>query len=194
MRMAFGLVGILVTIGVIVWVMHMAYLPYVKTVVQTQQQVTPKIQEFKRPRHHQRRRQSIPPINSNPSNPAEKSRASSSPISIPLSAMVTVYDLKRDDSIVAINPGHGDMERVKDINDAESAEDRLMEALPRRRTNHRHARRKRNDIEPLKHSPPAVRCRQRRIPPAPKSNAGSGKDSLQQQLDAIQQIPTRKLI
>ena len=46
MKMAFGLVGVLVTLGVIIWIMSAFYLPYTKAVIQVQQQQTPKIQQF----------------------------------------------------------------------------------------------------------------------------------------------------
>lgn len=186
MRMAFGLVGILVTIGVIVWVMHMAYLPYVKTVVKTQQQVTPQIQQF-----GARDTTSGAEINTTYKLEPQESGGKVQSLLVtdidPTSAMVSVYGLKRDDSIVAIS-WHGDMEKVKDINDAESAEDRLMEAY--------------RGSEPIvvvrdgeevtltaKTPPPALAVEGNSGSAQPKNNAAGGKDSMQQQLDAIQQIP-----
>jgi hypothetical protein len=46
MRAAFGLVGILITIGVIVWIMSAVELPSAQQAVNVQKQVTPQVQQI----------------------------------------------------------------------------------------------------------------------------------------------------
>src|SRR4051794_17597416 len=46
MRMAFGLVGILVAIGVVVWIMSVFYLPNVQQAVKTQNRIRPQVEQM----------------------------------------------------------------------------------------------------------------------------------------------------
>src|SRR2546423_348138 len=46
MRMAFGLIGVLVTIGVVVWLMSAFYLPHTQTVLKAQKDITPQVEQI----------------------------------------------------------------------------------------------------------------------------------------------------
>jgi hypothetical protein len=197
MKAAFGLVGLLVTLGVIVWIMSAFYLPYTKTAIQIQQKQTPRVQQFGGYDNS-----SGAPINTTYKlEPQEQDGKVQSLLVTsldPNSAMVKVYGLQRDDSIVAIS-WHGDMERVRDVGDAEAAEDRIIEAY--------------RGSEPIIVMRDGQEMTLKANTQSPASiaqsmlgggngnansgnnnssanNNSSGKDSLQQQLNAIQQVPT----
>ncbi|HWB53826.1 MAG TPA: hypothetical protein VG722_06525 [Tepidisphaeraceae bacterium] len=183
MRMAVGLVGVLAVLLALVWFLHSAYLPYVKTVSTAQKQATPEVREFAG-----RDTETGAAINTTYKLVPQESGGKVLSLLVtrldPNSAMVTMYGLKRDDSIVAIS-WHGDMERVKDIDDPEMAEDRVIEAY--------------RGAEPIivvrdgqemtlkaKTPPPAITLQA----PQQGSTNNSSQNSLQQQLNAIQQVPT----
>jgi hypothetical protein len=185
MKMAFGLVGVLVTLGVIVWIMAAFYLPYTKMAIQVQQQQTPRIQQFGG-------RDTSTGAAINTTYKVEPQEENGKVMSLlvtqldPNSSMVSVYGLKRDDSIVAIS-SHGDMERVKDVGDAEAAEDRLMDAysgswpiivMRDGQEVTLNAQKQTSGRAPAVAGGGSV----------PKNNGGG--DDLQQQLNAIQQVPT----
>jgi hypothetical protein len=46
MRMAFGLVGLLVVIGIIVWILSAAYLPHTQQVLATKKKIEPQVQQI----------------------------------------------------------------------------------------------------------------------------------------------------
>jgi hypothetical protein len=182
MRMAFGLLGMLAVLVALVWFLHAAYLPYVQTVATAQKQATPEVRQFAG-----RDTGTGAAINTTYKLLPQESDGKVISLLVtqidPNSAMVTMYGLKRDDSIVAISL-HGDMERVRDINDAEMAEDRLMDAY--RGGWPIAVMRDGQEVTLKAKSPvPAVAG-----VPAQNSNSNSGQSSLQQQLNAIQQIPT----
>lgn len=180
MKAAFGLVGLLVTIGVIIWIMSAFYLPYTKTALQIQKQQTPRIQQF-----GGRDTNTGAAINTTYKVEPQSSNGKLQSLLVtsidPTSSMVSVYGLQRDDSIVAIS-SHGDMEKVSDINDAEMAEDRLMDAYSGSWP-----------IEVVRDGQ-EITLNAKSQPGATPMAAGGNKpaksrDELQQQLDAIQQIP-----
>src|SRR2546430_15609135 len=103
MRMAFGLIGLLVTIGVIVWIMAAVELPHTQAVVGAQKQVKPAVQQIAgRDENGIDARDSI-------KLGAETSGGKMSSVIVteltPGGAMEKYFGLKQNDSIVEIGIG-----------------------------------------------------------------------------------------
>lgn len=188
MRWIVGLGGLLVTLGVFVWILNSAILPYNKAAIDAQQKVTPIMREVGGYDPNTGARidttYKVEPQ-------AENGKVVSLLVTAldPNSGMVKVYGLKKDDTIVEISPAHGVMEKVRDIDDPAVA---LMTAY--------------QNSQPIV----VVRNGQRlTITPTPitqqlatqlnavtgagsnsASATGGGENSLQKQLNAIDRIPT----
>lgn len=120
MRAMFGLVAILVTLGVIIWFMHVYELPAIKAAGQAKKQVEEKFS-----------------MNTSEGLADAKASIALDPVGVdrnkfegffvkgivPGGAMWNTFGLMPGDRIVAIGG-----QRCKDLNDAEMAEDMLFEA------------------------------------------------------------------
>ncbi len=170
MRAAFGLVGILVGIGVLVWLMGKSYLPYAQQTIRTGQSAESQVQQLAGRDENMR----------NVAESAElevQHNSSGQPTSVLVLAVVEngayerFWGLKRNDSIIEIGPLS-----VRDSATSNSAaRDFVQEAYQR--------------SQALK----VVRDGQR-ITLEPRSgSAGDSKptDPIQQQLDAIPRVPGR---
>jgi hypothetical protein len=168
MRSAFGLVGILVGIGVLVWLMGKSYLPYTQQVLRSGQSAESQVQQLAGRDENMR----------NVAESAElevQHNSSGQPASILVLSVVErgayerFWGLKRNDSIVSIGPLS-----VRDAATSNSAaRDFVQEAYQRSQ------------------SLTVIRDGQK-LTLEPRSGESSGSkpsDPLQQQLDAIQRIP-----
>jgi hypothetical protein len=125
--MAFGLIGLLVCIGVIVWIMHSATLPHTQQVLNTRKEVTPKVEQMGgKDADGTDVRQQI-------KLDAESSGGKMTSVLVtditPGGAMEKYFGLKKDDSIVEIGIGGGVMKPVKEMDSPQEAKDALLTAF-----------------------------------------------------------------
>lgn len=127
MRMAFGLGGLLVTIGVIVLILNFAILPYNKTVIEKGQTARDQAEQMAGVKDGVRVMDSF--------KVEPQSNSSGKPVSLLVTSvtaggpMEAYYGLKRNDTITEINGM-----RVRDQNDAELAVAQAQEAYQRQQT------------------------------------------------------------
>ncbi|HYO07529.1 MAG TPA: hypothetical protein VER17_01030 [Tepidisphaeraceae bacterium] len=127
MRMAFGLVGFLVVIGVIVWIMSSSTLPHTQQVLQTRKEVTPKAQQLGgKDADGTDVRQQI-------KLDAESTGGRMTAVLVTAidagGGMEKYFGLKQNDSIVEIGMGGGVMRPVKEMSDPAEAKDALLTAF-----------------------------------------------------------------
>jgi hypothetical protein len=126
MRAAFGLVSILVAIGVVVMIMHYFYLPSVQQAVGVRKKVTPQVQQMGgRGTDGVDARKSI-------SLDAEQSAGRMNSVIVtaidPIGPMAKYFGLQVGDSIVEISPQGGFMMPVRDMASSDEAKDQLLTA------------------------------------------------------------------
>jgi hypothetical protein len=126
MRAAFGLVSILVAIGVVVMIMHYFYLPSVQQAVRVQKKVTPQVQQMGgRGTDGVDARKSI-------SLDAEQSAGRMNSVIVtaidPVGPMAKYFGLQVGDSIVEISPQGGSLMPVRDMASSDEAKDQLLTA------------------------------------------------------------------
>src|SRR3954452_7411508 len=124
MRMAFGLVGLLVVIGVIVWIMHSVTLPATQQELNTRKEMPPKVQQMGgKDSDGTDSRQQI-------KLDAESSGGKMTSVLVTdITAggvMEKYFGLKKDDSIVEIGMGGGVMKPVKEMDSPKEAKDALL--------------------------------------------------------------------
>ncbi|HZZ44956.1 MAG TPA: PDZ domain-containing protein [Tepidisphaeraceae bacterium] len=125
MRVAFGLLGLLVTIGVIVLILHFAVLPYDKTVIEKGRDAQNQAEQMAGQKDGMRTTDSI--------KLEPQSNAAGKPVSLLVTSIVdggpmeSYFGLKRNDTITEINGM-----KVRDENDGELAVSLALEAYQRK--------------------------------------------------------------
>lgn len=185
MRMAFGLVGLLVVIGVIVWILSAAYLPHTQQVLKTREKIEPQVQQMSgHSANGEDVRQSI-------KLDSETSGGKMTSVVVtqltPGGGMEKYFGLQRGDSIVSIATQGGVEMPVKEMTSAQEAKDYLLTSYQ----NQQHIVVVRGD---KKLTLPAAPANANASTPAPAgatpaSGTGSSSSSLEKQLQGIK-IPT----
>ena len=184
MRMAIGLAGILVTIGVIVWIMSAITLPATKNALDVKKRVQPQVEQ-------------IAGHTANGINAADTVQLKREERGGHISAVIVTeiaaggamekhFGLKKGDAITEIGPL-----AVKDMGSAEEAKDYLTAEY--QHSGQITVRRDGKEIklpmaEPATPAAPAA-ATNKPAEPTHASGGGGSKDPLQQQLDAIQSVP-----
>ena len=164
MRMAFGLVAILVTLMVVIFIMKFMYLPSLQQAATVQKEVRPKVEQISG--HDSSTggdaRDSIKLDAENGGGSKMKSAAVTQ--IVPGGAMDKYFGLQKGDSIVEIATQGGVMTEVKDMGSPGEAKDSLLSSYE-------------NSQQIV-----VIRNGQRvTLPAAPAANAGTGAGSAQQQ-------------
>jgi hypothetical protein len=176
MRMAIGLAGILVTIGVIVWIMSAITLPATKNALDVKRKVTPQVEQMAG--HTSDGTNAMDTIQVAGQSPGGRLNALRVKSVSAGGAMDKHFGLKEGDVIIEIAPQGGALMPVKDMSSVEDAKVQLFTSYQ----NSQSIVVLRNGQKvtlPLAAAP--------KTPAAPA--AGTSKDALQQQLDAIQPVP-----
>jgi hypothetical protein len=126
MRMAFGLIGLLVTVGVIVWIMAAVELPHTQAVIGAQKQVKPAVQEITG--HDENGMDARDSIKLDTETSGGKITSVLVTSITPAGAMEKHFGLKRNDSIVEIGGQGGVMTQVKEYSSSDEAKDALLTA------------------------------------------------------------------
>ena len=181
MRMAIGLAAILVTIGVIVWIMSAITLPAAQQAVNVKKHVEPQVQQVAGLDTSGRDARDSIKLDS------EQSGGKMTSVLVTAiddgGAMAKYFGLKRGDSIVEIAPQGEAMQPVREMESSQAAKDMLLSAF-----------------QNMQHIV-VIRDGQKLTLPQPGANtaaAGSGTNAakpasgnpLQDQLDAVQKVPT----
>ena len=183
MRVAIGLAAILVTIGVIVWIMSAITLPAAQQAINVKKKVEPQVQQIAG--------QDTSGRDARESIKLDSETRGGKMTSVLVTAideggaMAKSFGLKRGDSIVEIAPQGEAMQPVRDMESSQAAKDMLLSAY-----------------QNMQHIV-VVREGQKLTLPQPGGNtpsaAGSGSSGgakpasgnpLQDQLDAVQKVPT----
>ena len=126
MRMAFGLIGLLVTVGVIVWILAAVELPHTQAVSNANKRVKPAVQEITG--HDENGEDARDSIKLDAETSGGKINSVLVTSITPGGAMEKHFGLKRNDSIVEIGIGGGVMQPVKELTSADEAKDALLTA------------------------------------------------------------------
>jgi hypothetical protein len=126
MRAVAGLVGILITIGVIVIIMHYVELPSMQQAGQVQKNVKPQVQQVAGQGVDGRDARET--IKLAPETAGGQMTSALVTDITPGGAMERYFGLKKDDSIVSISMGGGVMQPVKQMGSASEAKDALLTA------------------------------------------------------------------
>jgi hypothetical protein len=126
MRAVAGLVGILITIGVIVIIMHYVELPSMQQAGQVQKNVKPQVQQVAGQGVDGRDARET--IKLAPETAGGQMTSALVTDITPGGAMERYFGLKKDDSIVSISMGGGVMQPVKQMGSAAEAKDALLTA------------------------------------------------------------------
>lgn len=186
MRMAFGLAGILITIGVIVMVLNYAILPYNQTVVKEGNKAREEAEQLSGQQDGMRTSESV-----TLEPQASGGRTTSLLVTrlVTGGPMETYFGLKRNDSIVEVSGM-----KVRDLNDGEMAVAQALEAYQRKGTLTVVRDGRTITLPNQTAAGTAATAGTAAAPQAPQQGAGqtegSGGSSLQNQLDAIQKIKT----
>src|SRR5690348_1680356 len=126
MRIAIGLAALLIAIGVLVWIMHTSELPAVQNAVNVKKKIEPQAQQFAgRGTNGEDARKSI-------TLDAETSGGKITSVDVTsidqTGPIARYFGLRTGDSIVEIGTQGGVMTPVKEISDAASAKDDLLES------------------------------------------------------------------
>jgi hypothetical protein len=176
MRMAFGLVSLLITLGVIVMILHYAILPYNKVVIQKGQTARQEAEQMAGSMDGMRTTESI--------KLEPQSSGDGKPVSLLVTSIVkggpmeVYFGLQRNDTITEINGL-----KVKDQNDGELSAAMALEAYQRRQTLTVVRDGQTIVLPQAQRAVPLVAPGQ---PAAAQQQPKQGTDNLQQQLDAIQ--------
>ena len=173
MRMAFGLIGVLVAVGVIVWIMIQITLPHTEAVLSARKKVEPEVQRISG--HDENGAKATDSIKLDAESTGGKMTAVLVTSITPGGAMEKHFGLKRNDSIVQIGPL-----TMNEIHAADEAKDYLLDAYERNREIIVVRDEKRITL-PVPAATPAPSSG---TPAAAKKNKTSD-DPLQRQLDAI---------
>jgi hypothetical protein len=170
MRMAIGLAGVLVTIGVVVWIMSAITLPSTKAALDAKKRVQPQVEQMAG--HTANGTRAVDTVQVKGQSRGGKLSALVVTSVVEGAAMDKYFGLKRDDAIKEIGPLS-----VSDMDSPDAAKDFLVAEY--QRSGQITVTRDGKDVKlPL--------------PPEPKKSgepaapAAAGDNSLQQQLDAIQ--------
>jgi hypothetical protein len=183
MRMAIGLAGILVTIGVIVWIMSAITLPATKNALDVKRRVTPQVEQMAGHTSEGTRAADTIRLKRQESN----GRMTGIVVTevVEGAAMDKYFGVKKDDTITEIGPLS-----VRDMGAADEAKDYLV-------AEYQHSGQITvvRDGKQLKLPQPAS-AKAPTTPAAPAAapaggggGGGSSSDPLQNQLDAIQSVP-----
>jgi C-terminal processing protease CtpA/Prc len=179
--MAFGLVGLLIVIGVIVWIMSETILPHTQQVLKTRKEVTPKVQQIAG------KDETGVDARTTITLEGQTTGGRLSGVAVtaiePGSTLAKYFGLQVGDAIVEIAPAGGAMMAVKDMSDADNAKDQLLTAFQ----NSQQIR----IIRGGKAMTLPVPAGAKPAPGAPAAPAAApaGGNPLQKQLDAIK-VPT----
>lgn len=179
MRAIFGLVGILVTIGVIVWIMNAITLPSAKNAASVQKNVKPKVEQIAG--HTSDGIQAADTVQvRGQSNGGKLSGLVVTEVA-PGGAMETYFGLKKGDTILEIAPQGGVMMPVRDMQDVETAKADLLSA-------YQQSQQIVVQRDGQKVTLPAAPAAKKPADAPPPASAGGATDanSLQKQLDSIQ--------
>jgi hypothetical protein len=177
MRMAIGLAAILVTVGVIVWIMSAITLPATQQAIAVKKKVEPQVQQVAGLDTSGRDARDSIKLDSESSG----GRMTSVLVTAITEdgAMAKYFGLKRGDSIIEIAPQGEALTPVKEMESPAAAKDMLLSAY--QHSQHIVVVREGRKITlPLPKDKPA----------ASGAGTASGASPLQQQLDAVQNIPT----
>jgi hypothetical protein len=180
MRMAIGLAALLITIGVIVMIMSMITLPAAKQAIDVKKRVEPQVQQIAGQDTSGRdARQSI-------SLDAETSGGKMTSVLVTAidggGAMAKYFGLKRGDSIIEIAPQGEAMTPVKELDSPATAKDTLLSAYQ----NSQHIVVIRDGQKLTLPVPPPGKPKPGA---APAASSQAGSNPLQQQIDAIGNVP-----
>ena len=183
MRMAIGLAGILVTMGVIVWIMSAITLPATKNALDVKKRVTPQVEQIAGHTSDGTRAVDTVQVKSEQSSSGRMTGLIVTGV-VEGAAMDKHFGLRKGDVITEIGPL-----AVKDLGAAAEAKDYLVAEYQRSGQ----ITVRRDGVEtklplPAAQKPPAATPATPTEPPAPAGAGGSG-DSLQKQLDAIPGVP-----
>jgi hypothetical protein len=183
MRMAIGLAGILVTMGVIIWIMSQITLPATKQALDVKRQVTPKVEQMAGHTSDGTRAVDTVQVKREERN----GRLSAIVVTevVEGAAMDQHFGLKKGDAIIEIGPL-----AVKDMGAVDEAKDYLVAEYQRSGTIT--VRREGKEIKlplPAELKPAATPAAAGATDSAPAAGNGASGDSLQKQLDAIPGVP-----
>ena len=184
MRMAIGLAGILVTMGVIIWIMSQITLPATKQALDVKKQVTPKVEQMAGHTSDGTRAVDTVQVKREERN----GRLSALLVTevVEGAAMDQHFGLKQGDAIIEIGPL-----AVKDMGAVDEAKDYLVAEYQRSGTIT--VRRDGKEVKlplPAESKPAAATpAAAGATDGAPAAGDGTSGDSLQKQLDAIPGIP-----
>jgi hypothetical protein len=185
MRMIFGLVGVLVTVGVIILILYFAYLPHAKTAIDAGNRAKAQAGQMGG-------LDTSTGMRASESIKMEGEQSGGKVQSVLVTDIIAggpmekTFGLKRNDSIVEVGP-----QVVRDINDEDMAKALILEAYQRQWTLIVVRDGERVKLEPgsgtKTAASPAAAPTGATAEQKPAANSG---DPLQRQLDTLQRIPT----
>jgi hypothetical protein len=177
MRVAIGLIGVLVTIGIIVWIMNKSELPAVQNAANVNKNVRPKVEQMagKDSATGEDARTTIKLADESKNGKMTGVLVTDVTAG---GAMEKYFGLKRGDVIVEIAPSGGVMMPVADMSTAAEAKDQLLSALQNFQQVVVMRDEKKITIPATPGMPPT-------LPGKPAPAAGGSGDPLQKQLDGI---------
>ena len=167
MRMAIGLAAILVTLGVIIWIMSAVTLPSAKQAIDTKERVQPQIEQIAG--HTADGTRAVDTVQVKADNSGGKMRALIVTDIVEGAAMHKHFGLQKGDAITGIGPLS-----VRDMGSTDEAKDYLT------------AEYQRSGQITVTRDGKELKLPLPRTATEPAQPAGTGGNSLQQQLDAIQ--------
>ncbi len=176
MRVVVGIIGLLVAIGVVVWIMHSAELPAVQQAADVQKNVKPKVEQMagKDSASGEDARTTIKLADESKNGKMTGVLVTDVTAG---GAMEKYFGLKRGDVIVEIAPSGGVMMPVSGMSSASEAKDQLLTALQ----NFQQVVVMRDEKKVTIPANPGVPPMGKPAAPA----AGGSNDAVQKQLDAI---------
>src|SRR5438105_3995388 len=126
MRMAFSLLGILVTLGVIIMIMHFVYLPSIQQAASANKSMRPKVQQISG--HDVDGEDARKTISLDEESSNGKINSVVVTAIDPFGAMARYFGLQTGDAIVEIAPQGGALMPVKEMSSASEAKDQLLSA------------------------------------------------------------------
>ena len=180
MRVAIGLVAVLIAVGVVVWIMHTSELPAVQNAVNVKKKIEPQAQQIAGVgADGQDARKSI-------TLDAETSNGKVTSVDVTsidaTGPMARYFGLQVGDSIVEIGTQGGVMTPVKEISDAAAAKDELLRSMQ----NFQQIVVVRNGTKMTLPAGPAKND----SAVAPAGAAPAPGSSLQNQLEQVQKVPS----
>ena len=182
MRMAIGLAGILVTMGVIVWIMSAITLPATKNALDVKKRVTPQVEQIAGHTSDGTRAVDTVQVKSEQSSGGRMTGLIVTGV-VEGAAMDKHFGLRKGDVITEIGPLS-----VKDMGATDEAKDFLVAEY--QRSGQITVRRNGQEVKlPAAQKPPAPTPATPATPAATPTDGGGSGDALQKQLDAIPGVP-----